>query len=66
MAALGPIPTPCGMLEIPLPNFTIPGLPSLNIFPLPFPPKFAIPLPDCDVVKNALGAAQEPDGDSQP
>lgn len=66
MATLGPIPTPCGMLEIPLPSFTIPGLPNLNIFPLPFPPKFSIPLPDCDVVKNALGAAQEPDGDSQP
>lgn len=58
--------TPCGKLEIPLPSFTLPGLPSLNIFPLPFPPKLSIPLPDCDVVKNAIGAAQEPEGDSKP
>lgn len=61
------IQTPCGPLtfDIPLPNFP-PGLPDLNIFPLPLPPKFSIPLPDCDVVKNAIGAAKEPEGDSKP
>lgn len=65
----GKIITPCGELDL---------LPTLNI---PFPPKipdlsailallglptFAVPLPTCDVVTNAIGAAKEPDGDSQP
>lgn len=61
-----PVMTPCGMLEIPLPSFTLPGLPSLNIFPLPFPPKLSIPLPDCDVIKKAIGAAAEPEEDGKP
>lgn len=58
--------TPCGPLSFTIPGFELPALPSLNIFPLPFPPKFTIPMPDCDVVKNAVGAAQEPEGDSKP
>lgn len=57
--------TPCGLLEIPLPTFTLPGLPSLNIFPLPFP-TLSIPMPDCDVIKNAIGAAAEPEEDGKP
>lgn len=61
------IKTPCGDLVFSLPEIPFPPpLPNLNLFPLPFPPKFAIPLPDCDVVKNAIGAAQEPEGDSAP
>lgn len=62
------IQTPCGLLDVPLPDIPgfPPALPSLNLFPLPFPPKLAIPLPGCDVVKNAIGAAAEPEGDSKP
>lgn len=61
------IQTPCGPLEVPIPNLPFPpALPSLSLFPLPFPPKLAFKLPDCDVVKNAEGAAQEPHSDSMP
>lgn len=61
------IKTPCGDLSFTIPGIPFPPpLPSLNIFPLPFPPKFTIPLPDCDVVKDAIGAAKEPDEDSKP
>jgi hypothetical protein len=60
------VDTPCGKIMIPLPSITIPGLPSLNIFPLPFPPELSIPMPDCDVIKNAIGAVAEPAEDSQP
>jgi hypothetical protein len=61
------IRTPCGDIEVPLPSIPFPPpLPSLDIFPLPFPPKFAIPLPDCDIIKDAIGAAAEPESDSRP
>lgn len=61
------IKTPCGDLSFVLPEIPFPPpLPDLNLFPLSFPPKFSIPLPDCDVVKKAIGAAQEPDSDSVP
>ena len=58
------VPTPCGELEIPLPTLDIP-LPSFNIFPLPFPPKLSLPMADCDVVKQAIGATSEPEEDSR-
>jgi hypothetical protein len=61
------IQTPCGPLTVPIPSIPFPPpLPSLSIFPIPFPPKLAFKLPDCDVVKAAIGAKTEPPGDSLP
>ena len=60
------IQTPCGPITVPIPGLDIPFPPDLNIFPLPFPPKLAIPFPDCDLVKGAIGAVPEPDEDSKP
>lgn len=60
------ISTPCGDLPFTIPGFEFPFPPSLSFLPLPFPPKFTFVLPDCDVIKNAVGAEAEPEGDSKP
>ena len=57
--------TPCGDISYTIPGFSF-QLPNLNIFPLPFPPTLSIPYPDCDVVKDAIGAEAEPPEDSLP
>ena len=58
------VQTPCGLIEIPLPGFEFqlpPFPPTIN-----FPPKFSFPMPDCDIIKAAIGAATEPESDSLP
>ncbi len=60
------IKTPCGDLSFTIPGFSFPFPPNLNIFPIPFPPKLSIPFPDCDIIKDAIGAENEPEGDSAP
>lgn len=58
------VPTPCGELEIPLPSFPFPALPDLPSFAFKLP-KLSLPMPDCDVVKQAIGATGEPEEDSR-
>lgn len=58
--------TPCGDITVPLPTLSIPFPPDISIFPLPFPPKLYIPFPDCDLIKDAVGATPEPASDSTP
>jgi hypothetical protein len=58
--------TPCGPASVDLPG--LPGFPpsfTFDILPLPFPPKFTIPMPDCSL-KDHLGSAPEPPEDSVP
>ena len=61
-----PIETPCGTVSVKVP---VPDLPSIafppDIFPLPFPPKFTLPMPDCSLLRH-LGSAPEPAEDSTP
>jgi len=59
-----PIVTPCGeilvkvVVELPFPSFSLP-------LPIPFPPKFAIPLPDCSILKHT-NSVPDPPEDSEP
>lgn len=58
------IKTPCGDLDYAIPGFTLPTI-NLSIS-IPFPPKIPFQFPDCDLIKNAIGATPEPDEDSTP
>lgn len=57
--------TPCGPITIEGPYIDIPFPPDFSFFPLPFPPKIVIPLPDCSILKHTDSVA-DPAEDSQP
>lgn len=60
-----PISTPCGTINVKVPDlgFSLPSFPPTLPFP-PFP-TFKFPLPDCSLLKH-VGSAEEPADDSVP
>jgi hypothetical protein len=57
--------TPCGPISIEGPSIDVPFPPDFSFFPLPFPPKIVIPLPDCSILKHTDSVA-DPEEDSSP